>query len=43
VVKWAWEELHAELGICQSDLNHDGATNIDDLLLLIEGWNSVCP
>jgi len=36
-------QLHSELGICHSDVNHDGATNIDDLLLLMDGWNSVCP
>ena len=35
--------LHAVTGICQSDVNHDGATNIEDLLIMIEGWNSVCP
>jgi len=35
--------LHAATGICHSDVNHDGATDIDDLLILIEGWNSVCP
>jgi len=34
--------LHAVTGICQSDVNHDGATNIDDLMDLIAGWGP-CP
>ena len=35
--------LHAAAGICQSDVNHDGATDINDLMDLIAGWNAVCP
>ena len=34
---------HAAVGICQSDVNHDGVTDIEDLLIMIEGWNAVCP
>jgi hypothetical protein len=37
------EQLHATLGICKHDVNHNGQTDIDDLLLMIEGWGSVCP
>ena len=35
--------LHAAAGICQSDVNHDGATDINDILEVIAGWNAVCP
>ncbi|MCH2134623.1 MAG: glycoside hydrolase family 18 protein [Phycisphaerales bacterium] len=34
--------LHATLGICQEDVNHDGDIDIDDLLLLIESWGESC-
>ena len=34
---------HAAVGICLSDVNHDGDTNIHDLLEVVAGWNSVCP
>ena len=34
---------HAAVGICQSDVNHDGVTDINDILEVIAGWNSVCP
>ena len=35
--------LHASLDVCQHDVNHDGQTDIDDLLPLIEGWSTTCP
>ncbi len=35
--------LHEATGICKSDVNHDGATDIDDLMDLIAGWGSFCP
>lgn len=35
--------LHAAVGICQSDINHDGATNVLDLLAVIDEWGSTCP
>jgi parallel beta-helix repeat protein len=35
--------LHAALGVCTHDVNHDGVTDINDLLEVIAGWNSVCP
>jgi hypothetical protein len=35
--------LHAAAGICQSDVNHDGVTDINDILEVIADWNAVCP
>ena len=34
--------LHAAIGVCKHDTNHNGVTNIDDLLDVIEGWNMTC-
>ena len=34
--------LHAETGVCLHDVNHDGLTNVEDLLVLIEGWDTAC-
>ena len=33
---------HAATGTCHHDVNHNGLTDIDDLLLVIEGWASGC-
>jgi hypothetical protein len=34
---------HAAVGVCTSDVDHDGDTDITDLLRVIDEWNSVCP
>lgn len=34
---------HAAVGVCTSDVDHDGDTDITDLLRVIDKWNSVCP
>lgn len=35
-------QLHVELGTCQHDVNHDGSTNVLDLLEVVAGWNTDC-
>ena len=35
--------MHANLNICPSDTDHDGDTNIEDLLDVVEGWGTTCP
>ena len=35
--------LHAQVGICESDTDHDGSTNVIDLLLVISEWGNTCP
>jgi hypothetical protein len=34
---------HALAGICLSDVNHDGTTDMQDLLAMLAGWLEVCP
>ena len=34
---------HAAVGICKSDVDHDGDTDVMDLLWVIDGWGGVCP
>jgi hypothetical protein len=37
------DAMHAAVGICMSDVNHDGDTNVLDLLGVIDEWGGVCP
>ncbi|MEE2718797.1 MAG: hypothetical protein VX727_03330 [Planctomycetota bacterium] len=37
------DAMHAAVGICTSDVNHDGDTNVLDLLGVIDEWGGVCP
>ena len=37
------DAMHAAVGICKSDVNHDGNTNVLDLLDVIDEWGGVCP
>ena len=37
------DALHAAAGICKSDVNHDGDTNVLDLLAVIDEWGGTCP
>ena len=34
--------LHSMTGVCRHDTDHNGITDIDDLLNLIEGWGDTC-
>ena len=34
--------MHAATEICHHDVNHNGITDIDDLLDVIEGWGQPC-
>ena len=34
--------LHSELGVCEHDVNHDGTTDIQDILDLISGYGLSC-
>jgi hypothetical protein len=35
--------IHAEAGLCHHDTNHDGETDVADLLEVIAGWHQQCP
>ena len=35
--------MHAVTDTCYHDVNHNGITDIDDLLDVIEGWGTTCP
>jgi len=37
------DQHHALVGICKSDVNHDGSTDVMDLLEVIGDWHGVCP